>query len=235
MKKTIIALMAATAISAGAQQLTLTAPTGGTLASGSSQLNWSDAGVGNLTSWELSFTIEVLENTDGQNFAKNGTIFFTNGSGTTNSLTLDFWKGYLQLNQKNTTTIINSTPKADYSEQNACYLSQGEKANVTLSFIATLDDNQEITGGTCALTVTPLDAQGAEMTTSTFTGKSEAVNSKTLAALADIEKASNNTQLTTNEAGVKFSNITLKAIPEPTTATLSLLALAGLAARRRRR
>ena len=32
-----------------------------------------------------------------------------------------------------------------------------------------------------------------------------------------------------------FANMSIKAIPEPTTATLSLLALAGLAARRRRR
>ena len=35
-------------------------------------------------------------------------------------------------------------------------------------------------------------------------------------------------------ANYTFSNMSIKAIPEPATATLSLLALAGLAARRRR-
>lgn len=39
----------------------------------------------------------------------------------------------------------------------------------------------------------------------------------------------------TNDSGVTFKSDSLKFVPEPATATLSLLALAGLAARRRRR
>ncbi|MBR3902413.1 MAG: PEP-CTERM sorting domain-containing protein [Akkermansia sp.] len=43
-----------------------------------------------------------------------------------------------------------------------------------------------------------------------------------------------NTTFTTGEAGSSDNQVTINAIPEPTTATLSLLALAGLCARRRR-
>ena len=55
---------------------------------------------------------------------------------------------------------------------------------------------------------------------------------------------SSSIRLWTNGGNEKFSNVALSmldnnkitpAVPEPTTATLSLLALAGLAARRRRR
>lgn len=41
--------------------------------------------------------------------------------------------------------------------------------------------------------------------------------------------------VTQNEGGVKLSYVATAPVPEPTTATLSLLALAGLAARRRRK
>lgn len=44
-----------------------------------------------------------------------------------------------------------------------------------------------------------------------------------------------NTTFTTGEAGSTSNNVTIQAVPEPTTATLSLLALAGLCARRRRK
>ena len=44
-----------------------------------------------------------------------------------------------------------------------------------------------------------------------------------------------NTTFTTGEAGSADNQVTINAVPEPTTATLSLLALAGLCARRRRK
>ena len=48
----------------------------------------------------------------------------------------------------------------------------------------------------------------------------------------DLKLLTNTSAGTTNHT---FANMSIKTVPEPTTATLSLLALAGLAARRRRR
>ena len=49
------------------------------------------------------------------------------------------------------------------------------------------------------------------------------------------EEVFGTTTFTTGEAGSSKNQITINAVPEPTTATLSLLALAGLCARRRRK
>ena len=48
----------------------------------------------------------------------------------------------------------------------------------------------------------------------------------------DLKLLTNTSAATTNHT---FANMSIKTVPEPTTATLSLLALAGLAARRRRK
>ncbi len=222
MKKTIVTLLALAGVAmADYQPLTLTSPADAVLTTGNSQLDWSDEGVSNLTSWELSFDITVIENQQDQSYAKNGTIFYTNTANTQNSLTLDFWEGYLQLNTKNTTTEINSKST---NEEGLC-LSAGETATVTITFVRNDDDST----GTGSLAVT----SGAAKFSGSFEFKNKDIN------LTDIEKASNNTQLVTNGGAVEFSNISLKnitpSIPEPATATLSLLALAGLAARRRRK
>ena len=111
-------------------------------------------------------------------------------------------------------------------------LTMNTSYNITLSFIDLVDNKGVSQGGMFIVNV-----------------KGEDVYSTRIAATdlekADFEGSTDNTdsqystRLWTNGGKQHFSNVKIETngrlIPEPTTATLSLLALAGLAARRRRR
>ena len=96
---------------------------------------------------------------------------------------------------------------------------------VTLSFVADVNKEGTVVSGTFTL--------------------SSGTNSASFTVTDHLDKTSlgenTSSKFWTNGGAEQFSNITLKKldnnliVPEPATATLSLLALAGLAARRRRR
>ena len=212
MKKTIIALLALAGVAAAAP-LTLTSPTDGSLTSSNAAVAWSE-NYSTLTSWELSFTLTdttlgdaIIFGTDKDSSGAAGYLLSTNTDGS------------LEVYARN----INVT----YSKSTAAgVVTAGTPVAITFSFVA--DENQytnEIVGGT-------------------FTVKAgEATSSWAVTDGLEYTDLTNNSvsRFWTNGGAEQFSNITVAkldnnmVVPEPTTATLSLLALAGLAARRRRK
>ena len=207
MKKTIIALMALVGV-AMADQLTLTTPANGTLTSSNAWLAWSDD-VTELTSWELSFTLYVNRDTHSdQNLA------VLSDSGLQFSINMD---GSVEFYGNNTST-----------DSSANFVSAVKTDTpITLQYIAN-EENGNIIGGTLKAT------SGENVLSVDLTSE-----------LTLTSGESGSIRLWTTSGEYQFSDITLSqlsnnvistpAVPEPTTATLSLLALAGLAARRRRK
>lgn len=223
------------------EDLTLTAPASdnvvGTLTSSNSGLNWSQD-AGDLKSWELSFTLDI--DNIRENYAE---IFGTNGAsnhgadGYVLTITKD---GYIDFvggkKSDNASVLIESstsvfgpytdtrTVTVNNSQKTEYLFADGTSIDVTLTFLCYVDEvSEESVGGEFTLYVGD-----------TFIGKTSVDGNANTEFLKD-----GNSRLWTNSAAQQFSNISIKQggvllVPEPATATLSLLALAGLAARRRR-
>ncbi len=210
MKKTLIALLALVGVAA-AESLTLNITE---LKTGNNMLTWTDADVSELTSWELSFTLDSQraslteqdlmffpDDTDKVKFAVNA-----NGS-------LEFYGSSIF-------TASGATEATD-SVSSAAGMVTTDATAITLSFVGN-EKAGEIIGGTLSAT-----ASGKTFTVAV----SEAVT---------LTKTAGGIRIWSNGAQEHYTQLSLKAlsnkvVPEPTTATLSLLALAGLAARRRRK
>ena len=221
MKKTLITLLALCGVAAADTattpdeltwtSLTITTPADGALAAGNSAIDWSEA-TGSLTeSWELSFTLDPSRLSNQYLF---GTVKGSSGAdGYTLQITSD---GAIRLNENKSVEVLKV----------GSYTAEDSAVAITLQYVKFVDTEGVFKSGTFTLTVG--DATG------TYTV--DAINNTIF------NKGSNN-NVWTNGGAEKLSGISLKyagavvlpAVPEPTTATLSLLALAGLAARRRRR
>ena len=221
MKKTIIAIMALASVAAADSvmsleeltwnPLTVTTPANGTLASGNSAIDWSEA-TGNLTnSWELSFILDPSRLSNEYLF---GTVKGNSGAdGYTLSITN---AGAIALNQNKSNNVLTV----------GSYTAADSAVAITLQYVKYVDAEGNFDSGLFTLTV----------------GNDSATYVVTDAANTVFTKGSNN-NVWTNGGAEKLSGISVKyadavvapSIPEPTTATLSLLALAGLAARRRRK
>jgi len=223
------------------EDLTLTAPANdnvvGTLTASNSGLNW-DQNTGNLKSWELSFTLDIdkirnsyayLFGTSKDNsgafgyvlsISKDGYIQLTNGK--KSDSTKDLIKSSTSVFGPYTRTESGQDSNGDYTDY---IFADGTSIEVTLTFLCYVDEVSE-------------DSVGGEFTLyvdETFIGKTTVDGNANTVFLKN-----GNSRLWTNSAAQQFSNISIKQggvllVPEPATATLSLLALAGLAARRRRR
>lgn len=193
--------------------------TNGTLTGGNATMSWNklteDTDLTLSDSWRISFTLENVTS------AANP-IFSTTSSKAPGGYILKVTAAsnneyFLQFGD----TEISDTA-----------LTMNTSYNITLSFIDLVDNKGVSQGGMFIVNV-----------------KGEDVYSTRIAATdlekADFEGSTDNTdsqystRLWTNGGKQHFSNVKIETngrlIPEPTTATLSLLALAGLAARRRRR
>lgn len=205
------------------------------LTGGNIRLTWTESDT-LLSSWQLSFDLEDAALADAAIFGTctrggggaQGCVLKTTAAG---ALTLNF--GDNSISTSNNVIIA------------------GENTAVTLSFEANETLSGELVGGTFTLSVgletktlgvtfdsSVVDADSvANYRTGLINGQqtytfTENDNPSTSAGFASL--------LWTNGSKEKFHNIKVskldnKVIPEPATATLSLLALAGLAARRRRR
>lgn len=191
--------------------LTVTTPANGTLASGNSAIDWSEA-TGNLTnSWELSFILDPSRLSNEYLF---GTVKGNSGAdGYTLSITN---AGAIALNQNKSSNVLTV----------GSYTAADSAVAITLQYVKYVDAEGNFDSGLFTLTV------GNDSATYVVTEETNTV----------FTKGSNN-NVWTNGGAEKLSGISVKyadavvapSIPEPTTATLSLLALAGLAARRRRK
>ncbi len=215
MKKTIIALIALAGVAA-ADTLTLTSPTNGTLTSGNAAVAWSEAYT-KLDSWQINFTLtdatvvadSILFSTARNNFGSSGYLLSTNANGS------------LKIHSKNISGV-------SFSESTAAgIVTAGTPTAITLSFVADFNQANEKVGGT--FTVTSGDVTASWAVTA-------GLDSTVL-----LNNNNSGSHFWTNGGAEQFSGITVTkldnnmVVPEPTTATLSLLALVGLAARRRRK
>ena len=225
MKKTLIALISMAGAAAAAvtdgyltnpdaltwETLTLTTPANGVLSTGNSAIDWSEDTGALEKSWELSFVLDPSRLSNQYLF---GTVKGSSGAdGYTLSITQ---AGAISLNQNKSKSILTV----------GTYTAEDTAVNVTLTFVNYYDE------------VSNAEA-GGEFTLTVGESSGSIEISQEVAAYTTFNKGSNN-NIWTNGGAEKLSNITLKQggymiIPEPATATLSLLALAGLAARRRRK
>ena len=218
--------------------LTLSAPATGSLTASNTLVKWqttvdgSYTNVTELTSWALTFTLDIdRKNNDGPVIAANDLAFIkNNGSDNACSVkfalnsdgTLEFYGyatgGSTGISTNSTDVFVKTQTVTNEDGSTSTIIPD---TVITLQFIANENQSGDITGGTL----------------SAISGNN------TLSIELDSALSLTNTssiRLWTNGGNEKFKNISLSAlpnnvVPEPTTATLSLLALAGLAARRRRR
>ena len=226
MKKTLIALVAMAGISMGAEglvtdaseptwtALTLTTPANNQLTSGNSAIDWSEE-TGNLTeSWALSFTLDPSR-------AANAYLFGTvKGSSGADGYTLSITSaGAIALNQNKSNNVLTV----------GSYTADDSAVAITLQFVKYVDEAGADLSGEFTLTV------GDASATYVVENFDNTVFNKGV-----------NNNVWTNGGTEKLYNISLATagcvtiasspvVPEPATATLSLLALCGLAARRRRK
>ena len=193
------------------EALTLTTPANGILSGSNSAIDWSEETGALVKSWELSFVLDPSRLSNQYLF---GTVKGSSGAdGYTLSITQ---AGAISLNQNKSNSILTV----------GTYTAEDTAVSVTLTFVNYYDE------------VSKAEA-GGEFTLTVGEYSGSIVISQEDAAYTTFNKGSNN-NIWTNGGSEKFSNVTLKQggymiIPEPATATLSLLALAGLAARRRRK
>lgn len=219
MKKTIIATLALSSIALGEQSITLTNST--SLTSSNTTFSWDADTYGTtFTSWEVTFDLNHKQNDDGSYVAlADREIFSTyrNGGQTTGTI--------LATNSNGTIDIYHFDDKTTNVYTSTAVLDNTKVMPITISFVAEYDLSDTYLGGTFTVQ----------------SGETEYLN-------FHVDKTWENTQMEkgyssiwTQTGNCQFSNVKLKQlddiriIPEPTTATLSLLALAGLAARRRRK
>lgn len=231
MKRTIIALIALAGVAAAAPQaLTLTSPQGAKIEGSNNYVAWSEE-YSQLDSWSLSF--ELLDSSLG-----NAAIFSTERVGGGGAV------GYV-LN----TTSTGGLSLTNTNNSNVSLLSLDnvitagtQTGTITLTYVADEADAYygfynngvaagTILGGTFTLTI-------GEQIASAYVVSSEHTmlwNGEGHGAAGNVSS-----RFWTNGGAEKMYSISVakldnKLIPEPATATLSLLALAGLAARRRRK
>ncbi|MGN0829084.1 MAG: PEP-CTERM sorting domain-containing protein [Akkermansia sp.] len=222
-KRTIVALLTLAGVSfADGTQLTLTSPSNGNLTSKNAAIQWSED-YNSLTSWELSFTTTDSDLADTTYRAYFGTRQNTNESGIALEVTSG---GALKLLTKNYPTG-ETNPDWSYTTDNG-WVTQGQQVTITLSFVAdvvNINNKETVTAGIFTLSAGNNTVSTQKITDADVLKYTSLLNDGT-------------SRLYTGAGKHPYSNITvskLDNVPEPATATLSLMALAGLAARRRRK
>lgn len=223
MKKTLIVLVAlAGGAMAAEEALTLTSPANGFLETGNAAIAWSEDYT-KLESWELSFDLVLKDST----YPSEAHAFFGThsiDSGCEGYVLRITENGAIQLGYRDH-PHINPT----YITTSDDIVTTDKNFGITLKFVADVTADGTLKGGTFTLTCGEEShdytlPQGTDGDYLTYTALEKNANSK----------------FWTNGTEEKFYNISVTkldsiVVPEPTTATLSLLALAGLAARRRRK
>lgn len=204
----------------------------GSVSTGNDSINWSES-TGNLQSWALTFTVtpELKTNKDALN--ATDLISTRRGSGAQGYILAADAEGKVYLK------VYNGSPLA--TSENS-FISAGSETTLTLTFVADVADEYygfynegEAAGTVVGGTFTVFSGETAVLTYTV--NKSEITNTDFAKNGASLWTSSGATEI---NATYKFSSVGLSQldsniIPEPATATLSLLALVGLAARRRRR
>lgn len=225
MKKyiTIAALFAAGTIfaNAEAEKLTLTSPGGGSLSSSNAQLAWEEA-YATLNSWEISFSLSDSAIADADLFGtrKNGGVSqFALRVQSDGSLKLYTYK-----------TGVDSLNNIGLITTSEGVVAANTPTMITLSFIADVDSDSSIVGGTFNLKV------GSENLSHTLEER--------FASIWGNASLQNNvdSRFWTNGGNERFSGITVSrldsnVIPEPSAFGLisGVGALALVASRRRRK
>ena len=223
MKKTLITLLALTGVAMADSILTsstpLTLTSSATVNSKNAALTWSGDDT-TLTSWSVSFDI-TCSNKTGKTGIGDAPLFSTRRSnGATTGL-------IFSSNTDGTVEIYQGNELSENST--ASVLSIGNTTSITVSFVADYI-GETYKGGTFVVT----------------SGENKLLNFAVDATVENTTLISGSSSVWTQTgdgncpANYAFSNITVSklannVVPEPATATLSLLALAGLAARRRRK
>lgn len=256
MKKTLITLMALGGVALGSTDgvqytstnaltlgtpLTLSADTTnkkttvvdgiGSVSEGNDSINWTE-NTGNLQSWALTFTVtpELKAN-------KND----LNATDLVSTRRADGAQGYILAANAEGELLIKTYNGSALATSESSFISAGTATTLTLTFVADVADEYygfynagEAAGTVVGGTFTVFSGETAILTYSV--DKSGIANTDFVKNSASLWTSSGAASInaTYKYSSVGLSQLDSKIIPEPATATLSLLALAGLAARRRR-
>ena len=217
MKKTIITLLALAGVAVAAPQpITLTSAT--TVETANKALTWEGS---DLTSWEVTFNVTPTLKANQTQIA-DAQIFSTARSGNTTT--------GLQFASNDDGTVEIYGHGISHNSTSTC-LTVNTKTPITVRFVADYEGHT-YTGGT----FTVLSGETEYLN---FTVDETILDTKLISGKASVWTQSGNSGSSTifkvYDIAVTKLDDNYKAVPEPATATLSLLALAGLAMRRRRK
>lgn len=215
-KLTFLTLLTTPAIAANTP-LTIT-PT--ELENGTAYLSW-DEDLNPLTSWELTFTLSLIEN-------PTGSVFETRKGTYSSNAYLNVYLSeekvllYYKTKQNDVGTTLLS-----------CDRTFTDSCTITLSFVSQKENNDTINQGVLTLQINDTIKAAKTITEETYLNT----------AILNNNSPSNDgpyNYIIAHNGNTKFSNITLyrlddKIIPEPATATLSVVGLLSLLSRRRRK
>ncbi len=214
---TFLTLLTAPTITANTP-LTIT-PT--ELENGTTHLTWSEH-YDQLSSWKLTFTLSLIQNPTGSIFeTRKGT--YNNNAYLNVYLSDDKILLYYKTKKTDSGTALLSCDK-DFTDS----------CTITLSFVSQKDKNNTINQGTLTLQVDDTIKVSKIITDETH------LNTVILNNNSDAATTSSYNFINANNGNTKFSKITLyrlhdKIIPEPTTATLSLIGLLYFLSLRKRK
>lgn len=204
--------------------------TNGSLTTGNATMTWTTTTSDQLTlneSWRLTFTLtnKTLDTADSPIFSTD-----TANSGANNNV----------LKEKkltDSTYCLVFDPEGAQTpavELNTLTLNKDTAYDITLTYIAKVNMQGVSEGGLFTISVAD-----SEVATEIYTQKVAATDNTWSFVGSTSNTTRDYTRLWTNGGHQEFSNVRLeyngKLIPEPTSSTLSMLALAGLAMRRRRK
>lgn len=213
---TLLSLLTIPAIAANTP-LTIT-PT--RLENGTEYLKWSE-NYDQLTSWELTFTLSLIQN-------PTGSIFETRKGTYSNNAYLN-----LYLSEEKVLLYYKTKTDDDGTALLSCDRDFTNSCTITLSFISQKDKNNTINQGVLTLQIDDTIKAAKTITEETYLNTAILKNNNT-------QNSKSYNYINAHNGNTKFSNIALyrlddKGIPEPTTTTLSLIGLLSLLSRRKRK
>ncbi len=245
MKKTIITALLALGLAAGASATDVTADYSYTLAdfsgSGAQTLKADSSNYSNIVSDNHQFTMtlvldwEFLSSMTETATYRTAELSYNNNISTKVSLGIrtDSSGTHLKLAQSNT-DLLTLTLTEDYVRDGLVTVTMTVDTNNDANRFRMLVLNKE-ENGTDWVATAAVHSEGASSASTTYRGTNEFnqvwLNGATKGAIKALYISDENTSDLASLAESAYA----ANIPEPTTATLSLLALAGLAARRRRK
>ena len=223
MKKTIIALLALAGVAAAdTYELDMKAVTFGsadTLTKSNQAMSWADGAV--YETWYMEFKLSEVTATE-----YIATITAGNATQPSNGLSVSAKAGSITLGTGNK-SVISSAGSLEFTTTDTLTFAYYDGT----AYLGNMTTKEYISASTGLPSTTTMTSGTSRAWANGNPTGSTQIGATSIASLDDLDIPSGYTL----DMGTLMTTGVAQSVPEPTTATLSLLALAGLAARRRRK